>query len=129
MITLSFQKKLFGGIWCCHIDHVLLESSSWYGFAKSLNQFFISSHHVLELYVLNIKENYLVWQLSWKFSYTLRTNDSVEHVKSFVNCAIHLFILLSWSHFFSACENLPSSTCHFWTHKSRWFEKWHKKFG
>ena len=129
MITLSFQKKLFGGIWCCHIDHVLLESSSWYGFTKFLNQFSTSSHHVLELYVLNIKENYLVWQLSWKFSYTLRTSDSVEHVKSFVNCVIHLFILLFWSRFFSACENLPSSTCPFWTPKSSWFEKWHKKFG
>ena len=26
---------MFWGIWCCHIDHALPESSSWYGFQKT----------------------------------------------------------------------------------------------
>ena len=30
---------MFWGIWCCHIDHALPESSSWYGSKKFLNLF------------------------------------------------------------------------------------------
>ena len=30
---------MFWGIWCCHMDHSLLESSSWYGFTKFLHSF------------------------------------------------------------------------------------------
>ena len=41
-------------------DHALLESSSRYGFTKFLNYFFSSSNQVLEIYVLNIEENYLI---------------------------------------------------------------------
>ena len=33
----AFKRKCFGGIWCCHIDNALLESSSWYGFIIFLN--------------------------------------------------------------------------------------------
>ena len=36
----------------------LLESSSWYGLTKFLSCFFRSSHHVLEINVVNIEENY-----------------------------------------------------------------------
>ena len=31
------KKKIFWGIWYCHTDHALLESSSWYGSTKVLN--------------------------------------------------------------------------------------------
>ena len=55
------------------LDHGLLERS-WYGFTKFLNQFFRRSRHVLEIYVLIIEENYLICQISWKFSLTLRTS-------------------------------------------------------
>ena len=34
---LELSKEMFWGIWCCLIDHALLESSSWYGFTKFLN--------------------------------------------------------------------------------------------
>ena len=34
---LGLQRKMFWRIWCCHIDHALLESSSRYGFPKFLN--------------------------------------------------------------------------------------------
>ena len=53
--------NMFWGIWCCHINHPLLESSSWFGLTKFFNYFFRSSHHVPEIYVLNIEENYLTW--------------------------------------------------------------------
>ena len=59
------------GIWCCHVDHALLESSSWCGFRKFLHSIFRSLHQVLEIYVLIIEENYLTWQISWKFCHTL----------------------------------------------------------
>ena len=39
IITYSFLKKTFSGIWSCHIGHALLESSSWCGFTKFLNWF------------------------------------------------------------------------------------------
>ena len=61
---LELFKKMVWRILCCRIDHTLLESSLWYGFAKYLNQFFRSSHHVLDIYVLNIEENHLFSQLS-----------------------------------------------------------------
>ena len=44
--------------------HSLLESSSWYGFSKSLNYSFRSSYSVLEIYVLKAEENYLTRKLS-----------------------------------------------------------------
>ena len=75
-------------------------------------------------------------------------NDSVEYVnmcKSFVNLVIHLFPMWNkffslhhvdlvafnfdfdlvppfyfpkWNYYFSASENLPNFSCHFWKHKS-----------
>ena len=60
-------------MWCCPIYHALLESCSWYGFAEFSDWFFRSLHQVLETYVLDIEENHLTWQLSWKLSYNLRT--------------------------------------------------------
>ena len=27
---------MFRGIWCCHMDHALIESSLWYSFTKFL---------------------------------------------------------------------------------------------
>ena len=36
----AFKKKCFGGIWCCHIIHTLIENCSWYGFMKILKLIF-----------------------------------------------------------------------------------------
>ena len=55
-------------------------------------KFFRCSHHVLEIYVLNTEENYLTWQLSRKFSYTLGTTI-VQNMK-FSHC--NLLIWFSW---------------------------------
>ena len=57
-------------------DHAFHESSAWYCFTKFLNQFFRNSHHLLEIYILNIEENHLFSQVSLD----LKNNDSVEHV-------------------------------------------------
>ena len=51
IITQSFQEKMFPEIWCCHINHNMLESSSWFDSTKLLSSFFISSHHVLKIYM------------------------------------------------------------------------------
>ena len=37
IITQSLQERMFQGMWCCHTDHALLESSSWHGYIKFLN--------------------------------------------------------------------------------------------
>ena len=43
----------------------------------------LTSNHALEIYVLNIEENYLTRQLSWKFTYTLRKTILLKMCKKF----------------------------------------------
>ena len=33
---------------------------------------------------------------------------------------------MKWNHYFSACENLPNSSCHFWKHKSVFLQILHQ---
>ena len=61
--------------------------------------FQISLHQVLEIYVLNIKENNLTSQFSQKISYTLKVSSILHFIKSL-------------------CENFPNFLCRFWKHNS-----------
>ena len=61
------------------IDHDLLEGSPCYGFTKFLNKFFRSRHHVLEIFVLNIAENYLLDSFLGNFLIPFKNNDFVEN--------------------------------------------------
>ena len=54
--TYSFQEKIFRGIGCYQVDHRSRESSSWHSPTKLLNQFFISSHHVLKFMCWTLKK-------------------------------------------------------------------------
>ena len=58
----------------------------------------LTSNHALEIYVLNIEENYLTRQLSWKFTYTLRKMILLKMCKKF--CQMCYFRLCKCSKFF-----------------------------
>ena len=62
-----------------------------------------------KIYVLNIKENCLTWQLSLKFTKTLRTTIILIMCKKFCQICYS---------FISANANLSNFSCHFWKHES-----------
>ena len=131
---------MYWRIWCWHIDHALLGSYSWYRFTKFLNKFFKSFYHFLEMYVLNIEENYLTWQLFGNFLIP-QEQFCRTGVKRFVNLwrvfTLHLvnlvvlifyfdlplpFNFLKSSRYFLACENLQNFSCCFWKHQPLFFQ-------
>ena len=85
MICTKLWSKHFlgrGEIWRCHTDHYFNWKFFIIWFQKLLKLIFqtqplcprnIFTEHIYWTYVLN----YLTWQLSWKFFYTLRT----EHMQ------------------------------------------------
>ena len=126
------------GIWCCHIDHALLESCSWYGSTKLkliLKQL---------LYPRNIFD---FWVLESKFVIFLMSVLK-EQVNSFSNFALFLIVMthnspvnfkvipfLLWtkgSHqspnfdtFKCSGENLPNFSSLFSNHKSVFLQNFH----
>ena len=69
---------MFWGIWCCHIDHALLQSSSWYGFTKFLNQFLKQPSCPRNTYAEHWRKLSNLAAFLGIFLY-LKNNDSVEH--------------------------------------------------
>ena len=67
-LEIKKKKKCFGEDDAVTLTMLYLKVLHDNGFTKSFNKFFRSSHHVLEIYVLNTGELSNV-----KFSYTLRT--------------------------------------------------------
>ena len=49
-------------------------------FYKILKLIFRTSHHVQEIYVLNIEENYLIDSFLGNFLIPFKNNDFLEHV-------------------------------------------------
>ena len=82
---------MFRGIWYCHIDHVLLECSSWYGSTKFLNKFFKSCYFILKICMLNIEKTTQFDSILRHFLIFLETWLVRARVTSCVKCAIHFF--------------------------------------
>ena len=106
---------------CSHIDHALFKSPSWYGFTKFLNYKFLKQPSCPRNIGTEHSKSYLTWQLSWKFTYTLRTTILLNMCKKFywmcysfisayANLPIPLVIFKSTSQFsFKFCISLQ---CH-----------------
>ena len=78
---------MFWGILCCHIDHALLESSSWYGFTKFLI-FQKQPSCPRNICTKHWRKPPIFTAFLGIFLYFLNNGSSN---KSFVNCASHLF--------------------------------------
>ena len=127
---------MFRGIWCCHTDHTLFESSSWYGLTKFINWFFKGSPDVLEIYVYL----YVIYLSAWVkirqivVSILKRGVNSSSNFVSFyivmidnssLNFKLMHFLLNFQMTFKWSGENLPYSSRHFPNYKSLFFQILH----
>ena len=135
---------MFQGIWCCHTDHTLFESSSWYGLTKFINWFFKSCPDVLEIYVYLYVIYLSVWVKIRQIVVPILkrgVHSSSNFVSFYIvmidNSSLNFKIIhflfwingfhqsLNFETFKWSGENLPYSSRHFPNYKSLFFQILH----
>ena len=61
---------------------------------------------------------YFQGKMKWNF----HTASGQSGCFEFLFYLVWPFYFLKWNRYFSACGNLPNSSCHFWKHKSVFFQ-------